>query len=147
VLRAFPWTRAAGGVLIAVFIGFFMVFPILLAATLVGFQSFTAQMTVQANGGAQITTLENIPAQVIQDNSGLGALNYIGSEVASVFKAFFSKGYGLINGYIYEVIEPAGFTIFDIVLALIISIDFTDQFADLLGAPSLSSGGLLPKVL
>ena len=37
VFRAFPWTRAAGGIFIAVFIGFYIVFPLMIYATVGGF--------------------------------------------------------------------------------------------------------------
>src|SRR5438445_1372311 len=44
--------------------------------------------------------------------------------------------YGIINGFIYTVIEPQMYVIFSVLISFIIAFDFMEDTGELLGAPS-----------
>jgi hypothetical protein len=152
VLRTIPWTRAAGGTLLAIFVGFYIFFPILLHTTLYSFGNLVAGTTnsLIAHSGSA-TAFEDVGAnQLAGGDLGTGvsmtdAANSLWSTANSVSNL--GPSYGLINGYIADFVEPPAFMIFAIVFIFIVTFDFTDLLADYLGAPSLSSGGLWKKWL
>ena len=54
---------------------------------------------------------------------------------------------GLLNGFIYNQLEPVMYSLFSVALSLIISFDFMEAMGDVLGAPSLRSQNMLKRVL
>ncbi len=150
ILRAIPWTRPLGGMLVALFIGYFMLFPVLLMVTLNGFNQI--QVNVSPIGYSSTSTL---PTDTISGFTGALNSATTGSQAESTIfyllsdtltSMFGLSHYGIINGFIYSFIEPSFFTILDIMIAFIISFDFMDILADLLGAPSMSSERLVGKL-
>ena len=149
ILRAIPWTRPLGGMLVALFIGYFMLFPVLLMVMLSGFNQI--QVSVAPVGYSSSNLLNNneltgFTGALTGATTGANAESSIGYLLSSMGSIFGVTQYGIINGYIYSFIEPNFFTILDILIAFIISFDFMDLLADMLGAPSLSSQSLVSRL-
>jgi hypothetical protein len=157
VMRAFPWTRAAGGIFIAMFIGFYVVFPLMLLATTNGFATATYQETVSYLNSSSSTGAANFMNASSATNIGTVVVNASGSSSTGGFTSFFGtllgsavgfpNNYGVINGFISDFIGPPVITIIEIAFAFIVALDFADILSDILGAPSLTTEGLLGKVL
>lgn len=159
VLRAFPWTRAAGGIFIAMFIGFYIVFPLMISATVGGFSSAAYNQSYQAYSGSSaangIMSMESLDSTsnsigVIGQQSSLGAsisnsvtyfTGFLGSLVG------YPNGYGIVNGYIQNFMGPPIMVIIEVAFSFIVALDFADSLSDLLGAPSLSTQRLLGKMV
>ena len=54
---------------------------------------------------------------------------------------------GLLNGFVYNDLEPVLYSLFSVTLSLIIAFDFMEAMGDILGAPSLRSQNMLKRVL
>lgn len=134
ILRTLPWTRAAGGSFLAMFMAFYIVFPILLSFML---------------GAAPLTGPGGIP-QI--DVGGIaGSLSNLGGSPGAAF--------ALVSS-ILTVLDPLQLTqslilifaadfyvIFCIIFAFIISFDFMESVGRVLGAPSLASANTLKRLL
>ncbi len=152
ILRAFPWTRAAGGIFIAMFIGFYIVFPLMLNSTLGGFGAALSQgeanyynsSSVAGISGATTNSTPTI-AQTGSFSSTGGTLSYIGNLLGSLVG--YPNSYGVINGFIADFMGPVILIVVEIAISFVIALDFADLLSDILGAPSLSTEGLLGKVL
>ncbi|MEM3858400.1 MAG: hypothetical protein QW478_03215 [Candidatus Micrarchaeaceae archaeon] len=130
LLRSFPWTRAAGGSLVALFISFFIVFPSILYAFSI----------LQTN---TISTLQSIVPTL--------SLSSVSTNIVSVLESIFA---GVnITSIMTEIADFANFfaygalQLLGLVIAFLISFDLLEGLGDLLGAPSLESKGLLKKVI
>jgi hypothetical protein len=165
VLRTLPWTRAAGGAFLGFFVGFYIVFPLLLHIVLFNYLSGFLPVN-QVNiipdftcaTASTTTTTSNciFPTLFPTFSSKFDAAQYANKAIA-LFQSLYScptdsgiaviPSCGLINGFIYFVIEPTAFVILGIVLSLMISIDFAELVGDLLGAPSLTGGKAFDKIL
>lgn len=149
ILRAIPWTRPLGGMLVALFIGYFMLFPVLLMVMLSGFnqiQVSVAPVGYASSNSLESNTITGFTGALTSATTGANAESSIGYLLSSMGSIFGFTQYGIINGYIYSFIEPNFFTILDIMIAFIISFDFMDILADMLGAPSLSSQRLVSRL-
>ncbi len=157
VLRAFPWTRAAGGIFIAMFIGFYIVFPVMVNATVGGFSAAAYSESVSyanspAAGGIAgfvSNTSTNSIGTIAQQSTLSGSATSIGSYVGSVLYSLvgFPGGYGVINGYITTFMGPPIMVIIEIAVSFIVALDFADILSDILGAPSLQTQRLIGKLL
>jgi hypothetical protein len=157
VMRTFPWTRAAGGIFIAMFIGFYVVFPLMLFATTNGFSTATYQETVSYYNSSSATGIANFMNASSPNNIGTVVLNSSGSTSSGGIISFignilgstvgYPNSYGVLNGFIADFIGPPVITIIEIAFAFIVALDFADILSDILGAPSLSTEQLLSKVL
>lgn len=124
LFRCFPWTRAAGGAFLGLFIAFYIFFPaILYPFSLINFSSL-----------APLTT------------SSPPLITGIGDILTTTF--------GFVSVYVPGLIESLTTTIaysllqvFGIVAALIVSEDVLELFGDVLGAPSLQAKNFLRKVV
>lgn len=157
VMRAFPWTRAAGGIFIAIFIGFYVVFPLMLLATTSGFATANYQETVSYYNSSSASGIASFMNASSPSNVGTitlnasgtsstgGLMSYIGNLLGS--QIGYPNSYGVINGFIADFIGPPVISIVEIALAFIVALDFADILSDILGAPSLTTEGLLSKVL
>ncbi len=149
VLRSLPWTRAAGGAFLGLFVGFYIVFPLLLHVMLSGYASTTSGYTSLLNN--QVVTQAGIASGLTaQSRNGASAtagyLSNLVAEVEDVYDIASSGTFGIVNGFVLFVIEPAAFTVFAIVFALIISFDFAEIAGRLLGAPNLSAGMMVGRL-
>ena len=134
VLRTIPWTRAAGGAFLGMFLGFYVLFPLLLyfslsvnsvalaAVSSVGLSSAVSQLTSQFSPFSPLAALAN-------------------SGVQSITATYF------ISMFVQNVLEPSFYTVFALALSLIIAFDFAETVGDFLGAPSLSSKNTLKGLI
>ncbi len=132
VLRSFPWTRAAGGAFLGLFVGFYIVFPLLLYLLI-----SSVQITTVA--GAAYT-----PQDLCQQ-TGLcqGGLN----SFSAFFPSAQNLGFGLAAAFVFGVIGSLSYILLGIIISFIISYDFMEAAGDLLGAPALSSSQTLRNVI
>lgn len=130
LLRAFPWTRAAGGSLIALFIAFYIVFPALL-------YPFAIYMS------SSITTAS-------QSLYSINPFSSLQTSIAAIF------GYVSGSTLVSEVMGPGGFAqnvgmlalqVIGIFVAFLVSFDLLEVLGDLLGSPSLQPNKLFSKVI
>ncbi|MDE1762393.1 MAG: hypothetical protein KGH78_04360, partial [Candidatus Micrarchaeota archaeon] len=128
VFRAFPWTRAAGGSFLALFISFYIIFPALI-------YPFS---TVSAQG---IATLET--PQSFLPSGGIASA-FISGAVSQSLP--FTSMAAFIDGFVGSIINSA-FQLFGIIIAFVISFNLLESFGDLLGAPALASRHMLSRVI
>ncbi|MDE1810626.1 MAG: hypothetical protein KGH66_01110, partial [Candidatus Micrarchaeota archaeon] len=150
VLRSIPWTRAAGGSFLGVFLGFYIVFPLILFSMLGAYNTvFSSQ-----SGGA----IGNIGS--VSDYSGIlagqGSPSFNPVAILSSIGSFFTNAesglstiltQGVLQYIGTDAIQPFAYTGFSLIIAFVISFDFIDAAGDLLGAPSLSSDTMLKKII
>jgi hypothetical protein len=123
VLRTLPWTRAAGGAFIGLFIGFYILLPLLL-----GF------VTTSSFSSVATTTFNN---QIFSLSS------FAGNPISSIaYLSSFISADAVIN-FVEGVVSPSIYVIIGVVISVILSLDFAETMGDYLGAPSLSSGHAL----
>lgn len=152
LFRSFPWTRAAGGTLLALFIGFYLFFP----ALVYPFTTVTPATLHLASYCGSAAEGDSGISQFICANGGQGGtqvdqvnvLTNLKNVVFSPATSFLTGGEfsGLLDFYIAQIIFEA-FQLFGIIIAFVIAYTLLEAFADLLGAPSLSSRDILRKVI
>ncbi len=143
-LRAFPWTRAAGGSLIALFISFYVVFPAFLYA-------FSAVLSPSAGGSAVCISS---PTLCSQSNVG-NAVGQIKGNSLSAIEALAAVADGNVFGDVMyqdvmqyaSTITYAVFQMGGLIISFLVSYDLLEFLGDVLGAPSLQSNRLLQKVI
>ncbi len=124
VLRTLPWTRAAGGAFLGLFISFYFMFPFLLYMFISPYSQSAVQQTAPS-----LAALSNIPNIFSSSNP----LNAVGSLVSTL------SNLSLITLFITGIVEPVIFLLIAILFSLLISLDFMEALGDLLGSPDLSS--------
>jgi len=128
LLRSFPWSRAAGGALLSLFISFYIIFPSLLFAfansQIPGFSSPSILNTI-------LTDLGDISSNTISAIWSTTFATNIYDEI-----------YNFANFFAYALLQLIG-----LIVSLLVSFDLLEGLADLLGAPSLTSKNLLQKVI
>jgi len=134
LFRTFPWTRAIGGALLGLFISFYVFYPALIYAI----SSITASSSMQALAQSIIKNYAN----KLQTNIFTSSLTTSINPGLTISKMFSS----LIIAYT-ETIAVGGINTIGILISLVICFDLIEAFGDLLGAPSLTHGGVLKKVI
>ncbi|MCL4371969.1 hypothetical protein M1373_01480 [Candidatus Marsarchaeota archaeon] len=127
VLRTIPWTRAAGGAFLGLFIGFYIFLPLIIAfvATMPPITAVT--VTALTSDPFTITTIFN----PVSDLSAL--ISFIHGNVVTEF--------------IESVVTPVMYLLLGTILAIMFSLDFAETVGDFLGAPSLSTSKALRGVI
>ncbi len=138
VLRTLPWTRAIGGVFVALFISFYIVFP----AIVYSFSAISYNVGCLPGLPCIVTNIAYFFGNIF--TSALGGLGSIISQYAGTNSYF--DIVGVVNIWVPGIVN-GGFQIFGIIIAFIISFDLVEALGDLLGAPSLSSRSALSKIL
>ncbi len=133
VLRSLPWTRAAGGSFLGLFLAFYIMFPLLLHYSLS--VNTSALAAVSSVGGLNSALSPFLTLNILE----------IPSELVSILSS--SAATTIIEGFVSGVIAPALYVIFSLILSLIVSFDFMESVGDFLGAPSLSSKNTLKGVI
>ena len=143
VLRTLPWTRVAGGSFIALFIGFYVFFPVLLHFLLAvnPLPSQIAQgCTASAALGSSIGSFQGCQSTTLGDY-----FSYIKNNIPTLMNLLFSCTLGgslgitnasqclfvTINN---NVLEPMAYTMIAIVLSIILTFNFTEAIAKTLGS-------------
>ena len=144
LFRSFPWTRAAGGTLLALFISFYVVFPSLiypfsvLSTTSIG----NAYTTPTASSGSQIINYKLIGGRFVMPIISSGSLNI---NTWGQLGSLINLG-PMILGYV-EGLSGVILQVIGLMMALVISYDLVEMFGKLLGAPSVSARKMLSKVV
>jgi len=145
LMRSFPWTRAAGGTLLALFIGFYVFFPALIYPfTSINYHCLaqascsSGQYALSASSVGSAGSATDPFAQLQAIASGISQ-----SATQSVIQSEFID---IFDFYIFSIIN-ATFQIFGIIISFVISYSLLEGFADLLGAPSLQARDMLKKVI
>ena len=144
ILRSFPWTRPAGGSLIALFISFYIVFPAMMYPFLAG---------PVPGAGLGICTPKG-PSYSNSGTSDFGALcsaqSFINNPPVELWNIMGSN-YGLLyytNVFAFtEGIEFVGLDIIGLIIALIVSYEMVEKLGTILGAPSLQGARMLSRVV
>ncbi|MEM0124037.1 MAG: hypothetical protein QXF41_00630 [Candidatus Micrarchaeaceae archaeon] len=125
LFRSFPWTRAAGGTMLAIFISFYIILPAIL-------YPFSAVSFLPSS---------SLPLYILSS-----VLTSVGA-----MESFFSSPLSPNSEIEFFVpsLADAGIQLFSVIIALLISFDLIESFAELLGAPSLrgQSHKMLRKVI
>lgn len=128
LLRSFPWTRAAGGAFIALFIAFYIVFPAILYPFTIYMGNFYSALGVNASGFATFSfgALLEVPTALLGSN---------GTPMLDEMDGF-AQTAGLV-----------GLQLMGVLIGLVVSFDLVEAIGKLLGAPSAHSRTLLGKLL
>lgn len=149
VLRSLPWTRPAGGSLIALFISFFIIFPSILFPflALAPTPSTISQNTVCNSSTQKIAFCTGDAGSIT-----LGRIYQLGAAMLSLLapgganvamgNAFIITLQIFAQGAADSALEVLGFGI-----AFVVAYDMLEMVGDLLGAPSLQSGKLMNKLI
>ena len=143
-LRSFPWTRPAGGSLIALFIAFYVIFPALMYPFLVG---NNVNGAVNPNGGRGFCSNSQFSHQFGNMCNSGSLLTTSFTKYASLINfdfgdLYYAQVYGFING-----IEQVGISLVGLIIALIISYELVEKIGSLLGSPSLQGSRALSRIL
>ncbi|MGC8547545.1 MAG: hypothetical protein ACP5MC_00895 [Candidatus Micrarchaeia archaeon] len=144
LLRAIPWTRPAGGALLALFFSFYIVFPSLLvtfSSSLVQMQPASASVLGTFDSATTIVEEAEPSANLASfvENLLSGSLGIIDTAINGNFMAAIS--------YLEATLGNALLQLVGLVISLLISFDLLEGLGDLLGAPSLQSNRLLKNVI
>lgn len=174
LLRSFPWTRAAGGSFLALFIAFYIVFP----ALYYPFSAFAIAPSISSqssNAGTFVCNYENATNMAALNSTGAGTfttgtgciqgssststsvLAYLGSNILTKLNAFFQAVFSNFSGggqtfitnldlYV-EVVALAVGKLIGLAISFIIAFDLLEALGDLLGSPSLTSGRLFERLI
>jgi hypothetical protein len=130
ILRTFPWTRAAGGSMLALFISFYIVFPAILYPL-----SFSSLISSSA-----------LTVQTSQFSVSMGSSisSFMGSLMAPL------TGGSSIATFLEDTImdsAPSLIDVFGFIIAFIVSYDLLEALGDLLGAPSFTGRSMFAKII
>ena len=134
VLRTVPFTRAAGGAFIGLFVGFYIFFPFMFYALASSIP--TTSQFFSYNGF--VTVLNAI-------SSATGI-----SSIISVFTSMLTavlNPFGIVNYLIENTVVPFFYILLSLILSLMLSFEFAELIGDFLGAPSLNSKNTLRKII
>ncbi len=138
ILRTIPWSRAAGGAFLGLFVAFYILFPALFLMMLSSISTPNCG-TSCPTGGLNLGGIGTgtFPSTTSFDNPIGGFLNAItgGYNMEIIFSAM------------QTVIGTGLEVLFALVISFIISFDFMEAVGDLLGAPSLKSSNTLKKII
>ena len=133
VLRSIPWTRAAGGAFLALFLGFYILFPFLLHIMLV----YSPVVSV---------TVPNFKTAVcITASSCFVDFSSVYNTVTNIVESFAINGYAAT--FITTIIAPSAYALVAVIVSLYVALEFVNIMADFLGAPSLTSHHTLRRLL
>ncbi|MGC9142289.1 MAG: hypothetical protein ACP5HF_00090 [Candidatus Micrarchaeia archaeon] len=131
IFRSFPWTRPLGGAFLGVFVSFYVFYPALTFAISYITQTITPNVISSAN--TQLAKLNLVSFLQLSPSVNIG---YLPEQI-------FSIG---ISSLVDEIV-CGGINVIGILISLVICFDLVEAFGDLLGAPSLSHGDVLKKVI
>lgn len=137
-LRAFPWTRAAGGAFIALFIAFYILFPAIM-------YPFTISYSSTSNPSSSIAAICKSGTSTCPSGVGLALgsfTQYLGVINLDLGYSEYTNLLYFSQIFIYIVLDFMG-----LVIALLISYDTLTIFGKLLGSDSVKGDSIFEKVL
>lgn len=144
-LRSFPWTRPAGGSLIALFISFYIIFPALLFPFTVS-NSFMDSGAGSGYGtpgfcsNPQFSSFSNLCST--QSFLFVSWKDFANLLTFSLGDLFYSDIYSFMEG-----MEYVGLSVIGLIIAVLISYEMVEKIGSLLGAPSLQGSRVLSRIL
>ena len=136
-LRTFPWTRAAGGAFISLFIAFYIFFPAIM-------YPFTGIYSVNVNPSGSSSGICG------SGSSGCGSSFwfYLSSFKAYIGVLTFDVGYTAYTNlqYFSQICAYLGIQILGLIISLLISYELVGIFGRLFGAPSLRGESMFSKI-
>ncbi|MGC8629088.1 MAG: hypothetical protein ACP5T4_02660 [Candidatus Micrarchaeia archaeon] len=141
LLRSIPWTRAAGGALLALFFSFYIVFPSLLLA----FSQIQPQVLISSLPSITPSNVE-LSSQAFLNNP-LAGIEGMGLTALIDLSAIFTGNFASTVSQFGSILEYAIFQLVGLIVSLLVSFDLLEGLGDLLGAPSLQSNRLLKNVI
>ncbi len=144
VLRSFPWTRPAGGSLIALFIAFYIIFPAIMYPFIMG-NPVNNYVNPEANQGfCSNSQFQSFSGMCNTGNLlSLSTLAHFSDILNFQFgDLFYSEVYAFING-----IEGIGMNLVGLIIALLISYELVEKIGSILGSPSLQGSRALSRIL
>ncbi len=147
-LRSFPWTRPAGGSLIALFIAFYIIFPALIYPFSVnnpasgtnagrGFCNIGTSTSGQTGTFSKFSTLCSVP------NFVSGSWSAYSSIITfNLGDLFYANVFAFVQG-----LETVGINLVGLIIGLLISYELVEKIGGLLGAPSLQGSRALSRIL
>jgi hypothetical protein len=150
VLRTLPWTRAAGGSFIGLFIGFYIFFPLILHVMLI--VNPVPSPLIQLCSSAAFTS--GTGSSGCPTSNPFGYLTYIFKNIPKFFSLASctvislapvgSAGATCLFGDIVSgVVGPLSYTLVAILLSIYLSFNFTEAISATLGAPSLKVSSMV----
>ncbi len=140
-LRSFPWTRAAGGSFVALFIAFYIIFP----ALMLPFVSTTSTLGICApptGGSTYVNPLCNTGSFTVGSvRSILSFVNPFGHPF-NFGEVYYADVTEFVSGFF-----QIGLNMFGLVIALLISYEIVEKIGSILGAPSMSAQRALSRIL
>ena len=137
-LRAFPWTRAAGGAFIAIFIAFYVLFPAIM-------YPFTVQYSSSSTPSSSVAAICKSGTSTCPSGVGLA----LGSFTQYLGVINLDLGYSEYTNLLYfsQLLIYIVLDFMGLIIALLISYDAVAIFGKLLGSNSVNGSGILGKVL
>lgn len=135
ILRSFPWTRPAGGSLIALFIAFYIVFPAIMFP-FVGISGGKGFCENQSVSSGSYQYLCNIPSFLTSIGDFFNLTDY------NLGYLFYSDTVAFVQGIIFVGLDLVG-----LIIGLIISYEMVEKIGTVLGAPSLQGARMLGRVV
>lgn len=133
-LRSFPWTRAAGGSLIALFIAFYIIFPALM---------FPFLATVNPGPGICSTGSTDPLCNTGFSISGGNMLSFITNLLTTnLGSLYYSEMTEFVSQFFY-----IGLNILGLVIALLVAYEMVEKIGGLLGTTSLNAQRAFGRVL
>ncbi len=137
-LRTFPWTRAAGGAFIALFIAFYIFFPVIMYPFTVSYSQYNSP----SSSALGICNVGNT-----QCPSGIGV--FLGSFSAYLGVLDLDVGYTAYTNLVYfsQILLYFATNVFGLVISLLISYEILGIFGSLLGSRSVKGDSIFKKIL
>lgn len=137
-LRAFPWTRAAGGAFIAIFIAFYVLFPAIM-------YPFTVQYSSSSTPSSNALAICKSGTSSCPSGVGLA----LGSFTQYLGVINLDLGYSEYTNLLYfsQLLIYIVLDFMGLIIALLISYDTVAIFGKLLGSNSVKGSNILGKVL
>ncbi len=142
LLRSIPWTRAAGGALLALFFSFYIVFPSLLLA----FSQIQPQTILISSLPSITPSNVELSSQAFLNNPFAG-IEGMGLTALIDLSAIFTGNFASTVSQFGSILEYAILQLVGLIVSLLVSFDLLEGLGDLLGAPSLQSNRLLKNVI
>ncbi len=155
LFRSFPWTRAAGGSLIALFISFFIIFPSILSVfTFSTASNILSSISSLCGAGSTTNNLcissSSVGGNIVTFVQQFGINSFSSGSAGSFLLGFlFKNGFG-IDGNISLYSEEVAFYVLmltGLFISFIISYDMVEVLSKLLGSPSFSGKKLFGKIV
>ncbi len=149
LFRSFPWTRAAGGTFLALFISFYLVFPALIYPITSIPSALTSVSNLCSAGQGKSSNLQSVPC--ITSNTDL--LSYLSSYIepsynsGSLIAELLVNPVGLLSDAYAVTIAYFALMLTGVFIAFLVAYDLSDILAKTLGAPSFKPSRIMSSVL